>query len=84
MALCPSIHFKGSSSSPFGSNPPIQDTTDSPFKLEEVPVKWMDTPSATEMERGRASEMDRMSKCHKNEHTTKMNKIKYAILVPVL
>ena len=27
-------------------------------KLEEVPVKWMDQPSATEMERGRASELD--------------------------
>ena len=26
--------------------------------VEEVPVKWMDRPSATEMERGRASEMD--------------------------
>ena len=28
-------------------------------KVEEVPVKWMDRPSATEMERGPASEMDR-------------------------
>ena len=26
--------------------------------LEEVPVKWMDRPSATEMERGLASEME--------------------------
>ena len=36
---------------------------------EEVPVKWMDRPSATEMERGRASEIDRRKsaktwKCH--------------------
>ena len=28
------------------------------FTVEEVPVKWMDRPSATEMERGRASEME--------------------------
>ena len=28
-------------------------------QVEEVPLKWMDRPSATEMERGRASEMDR-------------------------
>ena len=27
--------------------------------LKEVPLKWIDRPSATEMERGRASEMDR-------------------------
>ena len=27
-------------------------------RLEEVPVKWIDGPSATEMERRRASEMD--------------------------
>ena len=33
--------------------------------VEEVPVKWMDRPSATEMERVRASEMDRQTKCHK-------------------
>ena len=26
--------------------------------VEEVPVKWMDRPSATEMERGCASEME--------------------------
>ena len=28
--------------------------------MEEVPLKWMDRPSATEMERGHASEMDRL------------------------
>ena len=28
------------------------------YKIEEVPVKWMDRPSATVMERGCASEMD--------------------------
>ena len=27
--------------------------------LEEVPVKWMDRPSATDTERGRASKLDR-------------------------
>ena len=43
--------------------------------LEEVPVKWTDRPSATEMERGCASEMDRQTKCHKNENATEMNKI---------
>ena len=37
--------------------------------VEEVPVKWMERPSATEMERGRASEIDRRKsaqtwKCH--------------------
>ena len=30
-----------------------------PQQLEEVPVKRMDRPSATETERGRASETDR-------------------------
>ena len=43
--------------------------------IEEVPVKWMDRPIATEMERGRASEMDRLSKCHKKENANEMNKI---------
>ena len=28
------------------------------MKIEEVPVNWMDRPSATEMERGRASEIE--------------------------
>ena len=37
--------------------------------VEEVPVKWMDRPSATETERGCASETDRRKsaktwKCH--------------------
>ena len=43
--------------------------------VEEVPVKWMDRPSATEMERGCASEMDRQKKWHTNENATEMNKI---------
>ena len=43
--------------------------------LEEVPVKWMDIQSATEMERGRASEMDSLTKCPKNENATEMNNI---------
>ena len=33
--------------------------------VEEVPVKWMDRPSATEMERGRASEMDKRKSAKK-------------------
>ena len=40
------------------------------FIIEEVPVKWMDRPSATEMKRGRASEMDKHTNCHKNENDT--------------
>ena len=43
--------------------------------IEEVPVKWMDRPDAIEMERGRASELDRQTKCHKNENAIKINKI---------
>ena len=35
----------------------------------------MDRPSATEMERGRASEMDRQKKGHKNENAAEMVKI---------
>ena len=35
--------------------------------LEEVPVKWMDRPSATDTERGRASETDRW-KSEKKKH----------------
>ena len=45
------------------------------FLVEEVPVKWMDRPSTTEMEGGRASEMDRLTKCPKNENATEMNNI---------
>ena len=36
--------------------------------VEEVPLKWMDRPSATEMERGRASEMDRWKSYFKKKH----------------
>ena len=35
----------------------------------------MDRPSATKMERGHASEMDRQTKCHKNENATEMDNI---------
>ena len=38
-------------------------------------MKWMDIPSATEMDRGRAYEMDRQTKCHKNEKVTQMDQI---------
>ena len=37
-------------------------------RVEEVPVKWMDRPSATEMDGGHASEMDRQ-KSAKNMET---------------
>ena len=47
-------------------------------------MKWMDRPSATEMERGRASEMDRQTKCHKNANATEMVKIWYQFLGQVL
>ena len=40
--------------------------TDSLTHLEVVPVKWMDRPSAKEMEIGHAFEMDRQTKGHKN------------------
>ena len=35
--------------------------------VEEVPVKWIDKPSATEM--------DIWTKCHRNENATKMDKM---------
>ena len=41
----------------------------------------MDRPSAKQMERGSASEMDRKTKCQKNETATKKNLLH--ILVPV-
>ena len=43
--------------------------------VEEVPVKWMDIPSATEMERGCTSEMDGPTKCHKNGNANEMHNI---------
>ena len=36
-------------------------------RVKEVPVKLKDRPSAAEMERGRASEMDRHTKCRKKK-----------------
>ena len=36
--------------------------------IEEVPVKWMDGPRATEMKRECASERDRLTKYHKNNY----------------
>ena len=30
-------------------------------------MKWIDRPSVTEMDRGGIYEMDRQTKCHKNE-----------------
>ena len=44
-------------------------------KVEEVPMKWIYRPSATEMNRGSAYEMDRQTKCHKNGNATLMDKI---------
>ena len=43
--------------------------------VEEVPVKWIDRPGATDMERGHASEMDRHTKCHRNKNATEMDKM---------
>ena len=40
-------------------------------------MKWMDRPSATEMDKGSAYEMDRQTKCHKNRNATEMDKILY-------
>ena len=42
--------------------------------LNEVPVKWMNRPSAIRMERGCTSEMDRQTKRHKNANATEMDK----------
>ena len=53
----------------------LQVIRDRRIVLEEVPVKWMDRPSATEKERGCASEMDGKKKCHNNENATEMVKI---------
>ena len=39
----------------------------------KVPVKWMDRLSATEMERGSASEINRRTKGHKNENATEID-----------
>ena len=38
-------------------------------------MKWMDIPSAKEMDRGSAYEMDRQTKYHKNGTATEMDKI---------
>ena len=37
-------------------------------------MKWMDTASVTEMDRGGVYEMDRRTKCHKNGNATEMEK----------
>ena len=41
------------------------------YQLEEVPVKLMDRPSATETESGRASETDRLKSAKNMEMTLK-------------
>ena len=38
-------------------------------------MKWMDRPSATEMERGRASEMDRQKSIKKNGNATEIDQM---------
>ena len=43
--------------------------------VEEVPMKWMDQPSATEIDRGSAYEMDRQTKCQINGNAIRINKI---------
>ena len=44
-------------------------------KIEDVPMKWMDRPSAYKMDRGSACEIDRQTKCHKNGNATEMDNI---------
>ena len=53
----------------------LKDIFDHSWWVEEVPVKWMDRPSATEMEIGRASEMDRQTKGPKNENASEIENI---------
>ena len=38
-------------------------------------MKWMDIPSAKEIDRGSAYEMDRQTKYHKKGNATEMDKI---------
>ena len=45
-------------------------------KLEEEAMKWKDRPSATEMNRGSAYEMDRQTKRHTNGNATEMYKFR--------
>ena len=42
---------------------------------EEVPLKWMDGPRATEMERGHASEMERQKSAKKYGNATEIDQM---------
>ena len=42
-------------------------------QVEEVPMKWMDILSATEMDKGSAYETDIRTKCHKNGNATEID-----------
>ena len=44
-------------------------------KIEEVPVKRMDRPCATETERGRASETDRRKSAKKHGNATELDQM---------
>ena len=46
-------------------------------------MKWMDRPSATEMDEGSDYEMDRQTKCHKNGNATEVDNTLLYILVHV-
>ena len=48
--------------------------------VDEVSMKWMDRPSVTEMDTGGVYEMDRQTKCQKNENATDIDKILYNFL----
>ena len=44
-------------------------------QIEEVPMKWIDGPNATEMDKVSAYEMDRQIKCHKKGNATEIGNI---------
>ena len=44
-------------------------------EVDEVPVKWMDGPSATETERRRASETDGRKSAKKHGNTTEIDQM---------
>ena len=47
-------------------------------------MKWMDRPSATEMDRANVNEMDRQTKCNKNGNSSEMDKPVPKILLNVI
>ena len=53
------------------------------IRIEEVPVKWMDRPCATGIERGHAYEMDGRKSAKKNGNATEIDQMSLQIVVPV-